>query len=107
MTRPITKDLPLCAGNFSALHWKVFRAALLVTLLVGCTQPQARRAHRAGEVATATGLIGMLVAGTTASLLPAHEDAILTAGLVFVPVALGGALVYIATDQKAMERDHG
>jgi hypothetical protein len=85
----------------------MFRIAALVTVLsVGCTTPQARKAHRAGEYATAGGLVGMLVAGTAASALPAHEDAILTAGLVFVPISVIGALVYIATDEQAREREH-
>lgn len=82
----------------------MFRVAALVALLAAaCTTPQARKAHRAGEIATAAGLVGMLVAGTTASAVPAHEDAILTAGLVFVPVAIVGAFVYIATDKQANE----
>jgi hypothetical protein len=85
----------------------MFRVAALVALLAtGCTTPQARKAHRAGEIATAVGLVGMLVAGTTASALPAHEDAILRAGLVFVPISVVGALVYISTDKEANQRDH-
>lgn len=85
----------------------MFRVAALVAVLAtACTTPQARRAHRAGEVATAAGLIGMLVAGTAASITPSHDQAILTAGLVFVPISLVGALVYIATDKQAMEQTH-
>lgn len=86
----------------------MFRVAALVALLAtACTTPQARRAHRAGEIATAGGLVGMLVAGVTASALPKHEDAILTGGLVFVPISVFGALVYIATDKQANEHEHG
>jgi hypothetical protein len=86
----------------------MFRAAALVAVLVtGCTTTQARKAHRAGEFATAGGLVGMLVAGTAAAAVPAHEDTIMTIGLVFVPISVLGALVYIATDEQANERDHG
>jgi uncharacterized membrane protein len=85
----------------------MFRVAALVALLAtACTTPQARRAHRAGEVATAAGLIGMLIAGTSASLVHSHKDAILSGGLVFVPISVVGALVYIATDKQAMATEH-
>lgn len=47
----------------------------------------------------------MLVAGTAAAAVPAHEKTILTIGLVFVPVSVFGALVYIATDEKANQRE--
>jgi hypothetical protein len=83
------------------------RLALLTALIVsssGCTTPQARRAHRAGEVAAAGGLVGMLAAGVTASAIPAHDTEIMTVGLAFVPVSLIGALVFIATDDKANEQ---
>jgi hypothetical protein len=79
--------------------------AVVLVLACGCTQTQARKAHRAGEVATAAGLIGVLVAGVVASLVPAHEDPIMTVGLTFVPISLVGALVYIATDSK-VNREH-
>lgn len=78
-------------------------ALATLVLVAGCTTTQARKAHRAGEYATAGGLVGMVVAGTAASALPAHEDTILRTGLVFVPIAVIGALVYIATDEKAKE----
>jgi hypothetical protein len=85
----------------------MMRAAAVVLLLAcGCTQTQARKAHRAGEIATAGGLVGVLVAGVVASLVPAHEDAIMTVGLGFVPISVVGALVYIATDSK-VNGDHG
>ncbi len=79
--------------------------AVLLAVACGCTQTQARKAHRAGEVATAAGLIGVLGAGVIASLYPAEDDTIMTVGLGFVPISLVGALVYIATDEKANE-DH-
>ena len=79
--------------------------AVVLVLACGCTQTQARKAHRAGEVATAGGLVGVLVAGVVASLVPAHEDAIMTVGLGFVPVSIIGALVYIGTDSK-VNGDH-
>ena len=74
--------------------------AVVLVLTGGCTQTQARKAHRAGEITTAGGLIGVLAAGVTASVVPAHEDEIMTVGLAFVPVSVVGALVYIATDSK-------
>jgi hypothetical protein len=74
--------------------------AVVLVLACGCTYAQARKAHRAGEIATAGGLVGVLAAGVTASLVPAHEDAIMTVGLAFVPISVIGALVYISTDSK-------
>jgi hypothetical protein len=79
--------------------------AVVFVLATGCSQTQARKAHRAGEVATAGGLIGVLTAGVVASLVPAHEDAIMTVGLGFVPISIVGALVYISTDSK-VNGDH-
>lgn len=78
---------------------------LVVVLLLafGCTQTQARKAHRVGEVATAGGLIGVLTCGVTAALVPSHDDAIMNAGLVFIPVSVLGALLYISTDKIANE----
>ena len=80
--------------------------AVVLVLACGCTQTQARKAHRAGEVATAGGLVGVLTCGVVAALDPAHEDAIMTVGLGFVPISVLGALVYISTDSRANE-DHG
>jgi hypothetical protein len=77
--------------------------AVVLAIGCGCTQAQARKAHRAGEVATAGGLIGVLACGVVASLDPMHEDTILAVGLGFVPVSLLGALVYISTDKRANE----
>ena len=77
--------------------------AVVLAVACGCSQTQARKAHRAGEVATAAGLIGMLTAGVVASLDPAHEDTIMAIGLGFVPISILGALVYIGTDRKANE----
>ncbi|HSD87661.1 MAG TPA: hypothetical protein VLB44_09100 [Kofleriaceae bacterium] len=81
-------------------------AALLLVVATACTTPQARKAHRAGEVGAAGGLVGMLCAGITAAAVPSHDTEILTVGLAFVPISVIGALVYIATDDKASE-DHG
>lgn len=83
------------------------RALVLVVLLFGCTQLQARKTHRVGEVATAGGLIGVLAAVTGAAIAPAHSDTLTNIGLVFVPVSLFGALLYIATDEEAREEHHG
>jgi hypothetical protein len=90
------------AAAFPLAAATALAASLLST--TGCTPPQARRAHRAGEVAAAGGLVGMLAAGVTASALPAHDDQIMKVGLAFVPVSIIGALVYIATDSKANEQ---
>jgi hypothetical protein len=38
--------------------------------------------------------------------VPSHKDAILTGGLVFVPISVLGAMVYIATDKQAMATEH-
>ncbi len=83
--------------------------ALAVVLVIGCgcSRTQARKVHRAGEVATAGGLVGVLACGVAASLLPQHERPIMTAGLAFVPISLVGALLYIATDEKARDDHHG
>ena len=86
------------------------KRALAIGVLViacGCTQTQARKAHRAGEIATAGGLIGVLACGVVAALVPAHEDPIMNVGLAFVPISVVGALVYVATDDKANDDDHG
>jgi hypothetical protein len=75
---------------------------VVLALTCGCTQTQARKAHRAGEIATAGGLVGILACGLTAAALPEHDNQILDVGLVFVPISVLGALVYISTDEKAM-----
>lgn len=80
--------------------------AVVLLLACGCTQAQARKAHRAAEISTAGGLVGVLACGVVASLDPAHEDTIMHVGLAFVPVSVLGALVYISTDKRANE-DHG
>lgn len=75
--------------------------AIALCLSCGCTQRQARGAHRAGEIATGGGLIGILAVGISASLLPAHEDTLTTVGIAFVPISVLGALLYITTDSAA------
>jgi hypothetical protein len=75
-------------------------ACVVLALVCGCTQTQARKAHRAGEVATAGGLLGVLVAGVSAAVVSAHDDTIIAVGLLFVPVSVVGALVYIGTDDE-------
>jgi len=77
--------------------------AIAIAAGAGCTTGQVRKAHRAGELATAGGLIGMLACGITASLDQTHEDTIMSVGFAFVPISLVGALVYIATDHEATE----
>ena len=80
--------------------------AVVLALAAGCTQTQARKAHRAGEVATAGGLVGVLTCSVVAALAPAYEEPIMSVGVAFVPVSILGALVYIATDSRANE-EHG
>jgi hypothetical protein len=81
--------------------------AVLVFTTTACTAPQARRAHRISEVSTAGSLVGMLAAGVTAAAVPAYDTQILEAGIVFVPIAVVGALVFITTDSVANEHDTG
>jgi hypothetical protein len=71
---------------------------VVLVLASACTQTQARSAHRVGEVATATGLIGLLASVTVATAVPSHETTFTSVGLAFVPVAVLGALLYISTD---------
>ena len=80
------------------------RSLALVLALAACTQAQAHRAHRGGEIATGAGLVGVLGCVTAASIVPAHEDALTTVGIAFIPVAVLGALVFISTNH-IVERD--
>ena len=73
---------------------------VVLALATGCTQTQARKAHRAGELAAAGGLVGILACGLTAAAIPEHDTAIMTAGLAFVPISVLGALLYITTDEQ-------
>jgi len=75
--------------------------AIAPVLTSGCTVRQARVAHRAGEIGVAAGLGGVLTTGIAAVAIPSQEDHLTTVGVAFVPVAVLGALVYIATDSKA------
>jgi hypothetical protein len=79
--------------------------ALLLAVACSCTTGQARTAHRAGEVALAGGLIGILADVVVAAAIPSHDNAILEVGLVFVPICLIGALTYAATDSYANQYD--
>src|SRR5690348_9991706 len=77
-----------CMGKFSSGHSRrnppnsIMKRVLAVAavVVVGCSQTQARRAHRAAEVTTAGGLCGVLVAGVAAALVPSHDDQIMTVG---------------------------
>jgi hypothetical protein len=100
MSRRSTTTLWQRGGNFFG-HTESVRALVVVLALAACTQSQARKAHRVGEIATAAGLVGILASATVAAALPADEDTLTTIGLGFVPVAVIGALVYIATDSRA------
>jgi hypothetical protein len=79
---------------------------LLLVAAIACTTTQARRAHRAGELATGIGLVGILGSVSAAALVPAHEDTLTTVGIAFVPVAVLGALLYISTDRAATSHEH-
>jgi hypothetical protein len=68
-----------------------------------CTAAQARVAHRGGEIALAAGLIGILADVIVAEAVPGPDNTVLGIGLVFVPIAVGGALVYVATDSYVNE----
>ena len=81
--------------------------AALTFTATACTTPQARRAHRVSEVVTAASLVGMLADGVTAAAVPSHDTEIIDAGIVFVPIAVIGALVFITTDRAANEPESG
>ena len=71
--------------------------AVVLAFACSCTQAQVRSAHRVSEIATAAGLVGLLACGVGAVLDPADDKTILEVGLVFVPVSVFGALLYITT----------
>jgi hypothetical protein len=77
------------------------RIALALVAAAGagaCTTGQVRTTHRAGEIMAGAGLIGIMGAVATAELVPDEHSTILRTGIVFVPVAVVGALLYAATD---------
>lgn len=83
----------------------MMRLALAATLAVaaaaalpGCTARQARSVHRAGEVMTAGGLIGLMGAIALAEVDHDDHTVILHGGFAFVPISIVGALMYAATD---------
>ena len=71
---------------------------LALVLCAACTASQATQAHRAGEIAAAGGLIGIMADVGISYAFPDDQSTILKAGIGFVPVVVIGALVYIATD---------
>ncbi|HTR50441.1 MAG TPA: hypothetical protein VMJ10_07005 [Kofleriaceae bacterium] len=79
----------------------MFRCAactVLAASLASCTANQARVAKRAGEVTTAAALIGLLGTVVAAETWRDEHEELLAGGLVFVPISLVGAGVYIACD---------
>jgi hypothetical protein len=72
--------------------------ALAAWLGCSCTVVQARKAHTAGEVTLAGGLIGILATIAASELVPSHSADLLRGGVVFVPISVAGALIYAATD---------
>jgi hypothetical protein len=78
-----------------------------VWLSCSCTAAQSRVAHRGGEIALAAGLIGILADVIVAAAVPGPDNTVLGIGLVFVPISVGGALAYAATDSAVNEdREH-
>lgn len=67
-------------------------------LACACTPHQARVAKRAGEITAGAALVGMLATVIAAAIDPGADTELLTAGTVFVPIAVGGAAAYIAGD---------
>jgi hypothetical protein len=77
------------------------RIAAVLVALASCTAGQARRVHRAGEVAAAAGIGAMLGSVLAAEAMPDHDQALYTFGRACIPVTVLGALVYAATDRPA------
>jgi hypothetical protein len=71
---------------------------LALVLCAACTASQAKTAHSSGEIAAAGGLFGILGTVGISYAFPDDQSTILEAGIVFVPVVIAGALLYIATD---------
>jgi hypothetical protein len=69
-------------------------------LVCACTAHQARVARRAGEVTAASALFGILATVVAAEVWSEEHEDLLEAGLVFVPITIGGAGVYVAADQQ-------
>jgi len=67
-------------------------------LCAACTATQAKTAHRAGEIAAAGGIIGIMATVGISYAFPDEQSTILHAGIAFVPVTVIGALMYVATD---------
>ena len=74
------------------------RAVFVVGLACGCTNHQLHVAKRAGEITAAVALGGMLAVVAAAAIDPGADTKLLEAGVVLVPFAVGGALVYAAAD---------
>jgi hypothetical protein len=79
---------------------------LALVLCVACTASQAKTTHRAGEIAAAGGLIGIMATVGVSYAFPDDQSTILQAGIVFVPVTVIGALMYVATDATVNKTAH-
>jgi len=73
-------------------------AVAAACLASGCTANQARVARRAGEITAGAALAGLLATVIAAETWSEHHQALLDAGIAFVPLSLVGAGVYISTD---------
>ena len=71
---------------------------MIVALACGCTNHQLHVAKRGGEITAAAALVAMLATVTIAAIHPGADTDLLTAGAVFAPITIGGALVYVAAD---------
>ena len=78
--------------------------ALALVVAPACTLHQARATRRTAEVVTASALVVMMATLLATSVAPGH-DALHEVGLACVPLALFGAGVYIAADQRAAATD--
>jgi LmbE family N-acetylglucosaminyl deacetylase len=71
---------------------------LVASLACGCTTHQLHVAKRAGEITAGAALLGMLATIGFAAADPGVDTDILEYGALFVPLTVGGALVYVAAD---------
>jgi hypothetical protein len=75
------------------------RALILVAIWTcSCTAHQAHLAKRIGETTAAAALIGMLTTIVVAAADPGSDTQLLEGGTIFIPFAIGGALLYVAGD---------
>lgn len=71
---------------------------MIVALACGCTNHQLHVAKRGGEITAGAALVAILATVVIAAAHPGADTELLTAGAVFAPITIGGALVYVAAD---------